>query len=212
MKKILLFSFLSFLFSFFNLNTFANKKITVVDVVGSEILLIVDLDENMHFKEYFTIQYKNIDFSMFSKFKYFELLSYQKSELKINSGSANFTFRLSGSSSSFDFISYGIAHHTNNDDFVLQKIKFGNSSGVIGKPVKNSKREKINCTSGGPGAVSCGTGSSEGLVASVSTECNVTCGGGYYACCDDGLGKCGCVLNGLTINSGSTIDSPIFYY
>jgi hypothetical protein len=92
---------------------------------------------------------------------------------------------------------------------VLQKIKFGNSGCVIGKPVKNSEREKINCTSGGPGSVSCGTGSS---VASVSSECNVTCGGGYYACCDDGLGKCGCVLNGLTIISGSTIDSPIFYY
>jgi hypothetical protein len=209
MKKILLFSLLTFVFSFFHLNSFANKKITIVDVVGSEILLIVDLEENMHFKEYYTIQYNNIDFSMFSKFKNFELLSYQKSEIKINSGSTIFTFRLSGSSSSFDFVSYGIAHHTNNEDFVLQKIKFGNSVGVVGKAVKNSKGEKINCTSGGPGAVSCGTGSS---VASVSTECNVTCGGGYYACCDDGLGKCGCVLNGLTVYSGSNIASPIFYY
>lgn len=209
MKKILLFSLLTFVFSFFHLNSFANKKITIVDVVGSEILLIVDLEENMHFKEYYTIQYNNIDFSMFSKFKNFELLSYQKSEIKINSGSTIFTFRLLGSSSSFDFVSYGIAHHTNNEDFVLQKIKFGNSVGVVGKAVKNSKGEKINCTSGGPGAVSSGTGSS---VASVSTECNVTCGGGYYACCDDGLGKCGCVLNGLTVYSGSNIASPIFYY
>lgn len=212
MKKILLFSLLTFVVSFFHLNSFANKKITIVDVVGSEILLIVDLEENMHFKEYYTIQYNNINFSLFSEFKNFELLSYQKSEIKINSGPTIFTFSLSGSSSSFDFLSYGIAHHTNNEDFVLQKIKFGNSIGVVGKAVKNSKGEKINCTSGGPGAISCGTGSSLGLVASASTECNVTCGGGYYACCDDGLGKCGCVLNGLTVNSGSNIASPIFYY
>ena len=63
MKKILLFSLLTFVFSFFHLNSFANKKITIVDVVGSEILLIVDLEENMHFKEYYTIQYNNDELS-----------------------------------------------------------------------------------------------------------------------------------------------------
>ncbi len=38
------------------------------------------------------------------------------------------------------------------------------------------------CDSGGDGATHCATGSS---VATVSTQCEVTCGGGYYACCNE---------------------------
>lgn len=45
-----------------------------------------------------------------------------------------------------------------------------------------------NCSSGGPGATSCSSGGS-----GTGSSCTVTCGSGYYACCDANGVECKCV-------------------
>lgn len=49
-----------------------------------------------------------------------------------------------------------------------------------------------NCSSGGLGSTQCSIGSTNGPV---GTECSVSCGAGYYACCDDSTVICKCITN-----------------
>jgi hypothetical protein len=55
--------------------------------------------------------------------------------------------------------------------------------------VQNSMTS-LSCTSGGAGSTEC---SITGTIGPVSSGCSVSCGTGYYACCDDGTVVCQCV-------------------
>ncbi len=60
-------------------------------------------------------------------------------------------------------------------------VKWGKNHLKLDAPNKNCK----NCTSGGEGATSCG-------VNDTFSGCSVSCGSGYYACCDGDSNTCHC--------------------
>jgi hypothetical protein len=200
MKNIFILCIVAIMFCNFQ-SAFANKKVSTVDVTGNELLLISDLNSELSFNEFYTVQYRDIDFSLLSSYDNFEFVSFTKTEVKIKSGETILTFKLTGDNSANEFMGYGIAHHTSDDGFTLNKITTGTSGGVIQgkKNVKDTNGNVLSCDSGGPGSSQCDTGSGVG---SVNTQCEVTCGSGYYSCYD-GQGKCGCVANVKTTSVGT---------
>jgi len=193
--------------------TYANKKVSIVDVTGNELLFIVNLGDDMSFNEFYTFQYENIDFSSLANYSNFELVSIAEKEIVIQSGSTILKFNLSAdNSSNIQYQGYGIAINKSVSGYELKKPSRGNIGDVIlgkEKKVKDTNGNTLSCDSGGPGSSQCGTRSGMGTV---DTECSVTCNSGYYSCCDDGQGKCGCVKSGMTKSGVVNIMNNLNYY
>ncbi|WP_143065627.1 T9SS type A sorting domain-containing protein [Flavobacterium urocaniciphilum] len=82
------------------------------------------------------------------------------------------------------------------------EIKKGNSNTSffdlnINKLSSNNSTLSMSCTSGGTGATECSVNSTIGPV---STGCQVSCGTGYYACCNDDTTVCKCIAKSKSIS------------
>lgn len=80
---------------------------------------------------------------------------------------------------------YNILHNADLQNPAISRNLSSSSAEVN----PNSISPGGSCTSGGTGATQCSIDGAFG------TGCSVTCGTGYYACCDDNTVKCYCVKN-----------------
>ena len=82
---------------------------------------------------------------------------------------------------------FNLAQNSNNMDVTLADIAVMASA----DPESGSDCEsgKFDCSSGGQGSTSCSVSLTVG---GVTFECDVTCGTGYYACCNRWCAKCEC--------------------
>lgn len=74
-----------------------------------------------------------------------------------------------------------------NKKYIFNLIALANKEKVL-TPAQRAAvtaDEGISCTSGGPGSVSCSSGTS-------GVGCSVTCSSGYYACCSSSTNNCFC--------------------
>lgn len=89
---------------------------------------------------------------------------------------------------------FGIAKRTGDfkliKDFNLEESFY---SSVVSKFGSYQNVVNMTCDSGGPGSTSC---SSETTIGPLTTKCDVSCGTGFYSCCDDGTNNCKCIAVG----------------
>jgi len=93
------------------------------------------------------------------------------------------------------FRGYGLSHKSGA--FVLDAIGEQHTSIfdlIVSKDQPNASVNSSGCASGGRGSTSCSSVVSETVAdTSLTISCDVSCGGGYYACCN--LGSCKCIEN-----------------
>lgn len=194
-----------------------NPVIGIIDVVGHELLFVVNLQDDKTFNEYYTLQYQTSDFSFLKQFEHFELVGFTRGKLVVMADNTLLEFTTAGqqTTAGHSFHAYGLAKHSRfkEDQFYLNVIEQGNANNVVykqKKKVTSTTGDILRCTSGGPGATQCSIGSTNPVT---GVNCDVTCGNGYYACCDDAVTKCGCVANGMTPGSYSQAQiSTVNYY
>lgn len=212
MKKII--SFLAFALicfsSIFSKAAERIESIKIVDITNNELIIAINVDNSNRFTEYYSVQYDNIDFSFLSNHENFALEVVSPSHLILIVDNVHYVLEIcENDNSSGNYCVYGITYHLDENSFTLIT---GLTTGTLDDVVKSNgplkpKVEKLTCTSGGVGATQCSTGSGIG---SVNTECSVSCGSGYYACCDDNVTKCKCIKSG-TLNA-SPGNGNINYY
>lgn len=169
---------------------FNDVKITTSST--SKTLTIKVNEENKKFNNVFVLLLKNTE--AINNFKDFENLKgnivFDKKTLKITSGSKSISFSIQDSKEKNVEV-LGISRFQGNFDSD-EEIRF---NPYIGEIISNESltSRTMQCTAGGPGSNQCGVSSE---IMGVMTQCEVSCNTGYYACCDDGIGKCKCVQNG----------------
>jgi hypothetical protein len=185
MKKIILLSVTIFTLL---INSFAGS-LKVFDVAGAEIVLIHNLTSDNKFTEYFTIQYLENSFPFLHSDMQTTFVSYEKGKLTINVDNTNYTFDVKANSNSEStFKCNGVGRHTNQ--YTLNNIDYGSQLDLVGMVKLTNGGTVTKCTDGGPGSSQCGVGSTIGTIGS---DCEVTCGSGTYACCNNSSIICGCV-------------------
>ena len=192
-----------FLFSFLlssiilNAQTKPNKvrffnDVKITSNSSSKTLTIKINEENSKFSDVFVLLLKNND--VISNFRNFNNnignIIFDKKTLKIENKNQSIMFTVENSKEDNSVEVLGISRfhgEFNSED----EIRF---NPYIGGLISNESltARPMNCTAGGPGSNQCGVSSE---IMGVMTQCEVSCNTGYYACCDDGVGKCKCIQN-----------------
>lgn len=175
--------------------SFLNCKsagLTFVDLKNQELIVILDLQENNTFTKFYSLQYHDIDFSFLQNVESVTISNFTATNITFNIDGVLKNFGICDESA-HDYCLDGLATHKGS--LKLNYVDNGNLDDIIVNQVGPSGgATTLSCTSGGTGASQCSTGSGVGTV---NTECSVTCNSGYYACCDDGMGKCKCIKEGI---------------
>lgn len=183
------------------------NKITIIDIKGHELLFLLNVNDGK-FNELYALQYQNQNFDFLVSHNNFKLISSNKNEIVISSESSIFHFTKNELSNAYN--GYGIYHMTN--DFTLNIVANGNFDDLIKVPklMNAPSTQSMTCTSGGVGANECSISSGTALS---TVSCSVSCKDGYYACCDDNIGKCKCIKSGTNLNTNPSLQSyPIHIY
>lgn len=188
MKKVFLFLVIAIFgvsFSQTNLTVYQFKNTEI-----SEVTLIPTQNIDGSFSEYYYIQYDNKLYDgLFDNgsFKFKELndkniVLYKNNEL--------ITIELDNNTCGI----VGISKRWGN--FMLTNNKTSVNDFIENKNKPNNVQEKANCTAGG-------TGSTECAVNDIYSGCSVSCGSGYYACCNGSANTCSCVKEKKTTTTPS---------
>lgn len=184
-----------------------NNKITIIDIQGQELLFLVNVT-NGKFKELYALQYQQQNFNFLNTHHQFNLLSANENDIVISTETSVLHFTKNELPNAYN--GFGIYHMKN--DFSLNVISNGNFDDVIKAPklMNAPSSHPTTCTSGGVGASDCSVSSGTALS---TVSCSVSCKDGYYACCDDNIGKCKCIKSGSNINVNPSLQSyPIHIY
>lgn len=165
------------------------------------MLFLINVN-NGKFKELYALQYQQQNFNFLKSHHHFKLLSANKYEIVIGTQQGILHFTKNDMPNAYN--GYGIYHMKN--DFTLNVISNGNFDDVIKTPklFNAPSSQTMNCTSGGVGANECSISSGTALS---TVSCSVSCKDGYYACCDDNIGKCKCIKSGTNLNTNPSFQS-----
>lgn len=188
MKKIVLILMSMLLI---NCSTNAQKKVQLVDVKNTEIAILVNVDENANFNEFYLFQYENIDVSEIVNAKSIYLLEANSDFIKLNCDDKYYYLTLDkdkiDSNEKFH-VGYGLAFHQGkftlkptDNPITLHDYLLFNGERVTSSPG--------GCDSGGVGSSECST---DGGVVGGGANCSVKCNRGYYSCCNDMRNECRC--------------------
>ena len=180
-------------------NENAQKSVKLIDIKGSELAIIINIDKENSFSEFFLFQYENIDLAKVLESKEIYLQDFGEDYVRLNTGSETLLFTLDSNlkgEKDIVYEGYGISHRKANYtlEIVDNPITISDDLLIDGKRPSNVS----NCTSGGVGSTECSIDSSP-IVGGGS--CSVKCGKGYYSCCDDTRNSCSCKAEKKSIST-----------
>ncbi len=176
-----------------------SQKATLIDAKGSEIAIIINRNDNNSFKEYYLLQYNNVDFLEITNEIDISVVEINEDQIKLKSNNKVFTLTIDSNyrnSNEKVFLGYGLSRRLGNFSLIKDFLNPASISDVV--LVNNVLLGKgSTCHSGGKGSTECSVTPSPLNVGTPS--CSVKCGTGYYSCCDDTKGECGCVKDSTKI-------------
>lgn len=169
----------------------AQKRVTLVDVKGAEVAILIDVDGKSSFKEFYLFQYEKQDLQKVLELKELTLVEVNEDFVKLKSENGqSVIFSLNPDLNNRDNMlvnGYGLSKRTGN--FTLTENE--SPSSIFDLILYNGNVvEGMSCHSGGPGSSECSVTPSDVNVG--ATSCSVKCNKGYYSCCDDTIGECRC--------------------
>jgi hypothetical protein len=171
----------------------AQKSVKLVDIKGLEMAIIIDLQKNNSFSEFYLFQYNDLDFSKLITANNVTLVQASLDNIILKNDSEVLSFSILGKNNEFNkFIGYGISKR--NGKFKL--INYENPKEAMDLILSNNQVHRtaaITCHSGGVGSTECSATPSDLNVGAAS--CSVHCGTGYHSCCNDTVGECKCKPN-----------------
>lgn len=176
----------------FYCNGMAQRKVSLIDIKGVEMAVILDKDDD-HFKEFYVFQYEGAT-GFVNSYSSITLIASDKETIKLKADEDILTFTLiKGYSNPNEKIVYGYGLSHRNGDYRL--IDSQNPSSVMDllNLTNVALSGDLSCHSGGVGSSECSTtGSDLGQIPGGGGGCSVKCNNGYYACCDGAKNECRC--------------------
>ena len=172
----------------------AQKKATIFDTAGKELVIAVDIQKDNSFENLFILQYNEIENTAVLQNKEFNVLHIDKRKIKLRSEDVTYIFTINDDevgTNEIAFRGYGLSHRKGKFTLILNSqppTHIGDLILIDNQSIPETERK---CYSGGEGASECSVKPSSLSVG--KAECSVTCKTGYYACCNDVAGECGCV-------------------
>ena len=188
MKKLLFGALATVLFPFIGN---AQKKVSLVDVKGVEVAIIIDMKEDNTFTDFYLFQYDDIDFSKILNSKSITLMEAGKDMVRLKCDDEIVFLTIDKEAKNENgpsFYGYGLSKRKG----VFSLIENENPQTILDLILINNKAPgKLTCHSGGAGSSECSVTPSNVSVG--TTACSVKCNAGYYSCCDDTVGECRCI-------------------
>lgn len=166
--------------------SYSQQRVRLADLAGTEIGILIDVQQDNTFTQYFVFQYEGSLFDV-SRASNITLVSSTDKTVKISFGGKVYAFTIdSNYTNANEQIYYGYGLSKRSGAFKLV-IPVGDISTLMEAiTFNNSFAGRLTCHSGGVGSTECSTGS-------LGSSCSVSCGSGYYACCDDTKNECRCI-------------------
>jgi hypothetical protein len=177
-----------------NLSFSQDKELSIFKN-DNEICLLLKNANGIYDENYIFQLENNTEFNLNNYKTYDYKLFYDGKSLIFNVSGTTYLLTINTTINGVNVLK-GFGLSKRNGDFIIedktsQKSFFESISERNAKKIHN-KAISLECTSGGIGATECSVGSGVGTV---NVSCSVSCGAGYYACCDDNTTVCKCIGN-----------------
>ncbi len=204
MKKIIL-SLIATVF--FGINSFSQKKEMSIFKNENEVCILLKNDKGIY-DENFIFQSDNIrGFSQNNIVTENYKLFYDGKNLIINISNITYQFTINERINGENIIKgYGLSRRFGTFKITDIDDKTSFFDRIIETNSNPYSTLALTCDSGGPGATQCSVDSGIG---SINVGCSVTCGSGYYACCDDSTSVCKCVAIKKNVPTQARFDLTI---
>jgi nitrogen regulatory protein PII-like uncharacterized protein len=170
----------------------AQNTVKFINFQGKELGIAINIKSDNSFTEYYLFQSDYQDYSKLSGFDNFKLVEATKDHIKVSSDDSIFTFTIEETEKKENiFLGFGLSKRSG--EFKL--VENSDAEDFMDLILTNNQvnRGSLTCHSGGEGATECSVTPSDVNVG--ASSCSVSCGRGYYACCDDTRGECKCKAN-----------------